>query len=67
MRRDSLRPSAELWYRALEEAVGQETGDPVRARVAALAIDGLLLQILWRGEPATVPAIEAALREILGA
>jgi hypothetical protein len=34
--------------------------------VIALAIDGLILRMLWRGEPATPADIEAALRDILG-
>ncbi len=63
MRRDSLREAADLWYRALENAIGSQ--DARRSRVAALAIDGLLLRMLWSGEPSTVAGIEAALRDIL--
>jgi len=68
MRRDSLRDAADLWYRTLETAIeSQENApDPARARIAAFAIDGLLLRMLWRNEPATVAEVEAALRDILG-
>ena len=65
MRRDSLREAADLWYRALEEAIDPIVPDPRRARVVALAIDGLILRMLWRGEPESVTEVEAALRDIL--
>jgi len=65
MRRDGLREDAERWYSALEKAIEPLGLAPARARTLALAIDGLCLQILWRGEPATVEATEAALRELL--
>ncbi|WP_213813948.1 TetR/AcrR family transcriptional regulator [Glaciihabitans sp. dw_435] len=67
MRRDSLRPAADLWYRTLEDAVNQRVSDPRAARVIALAIDGLLLRMLWTGEPSTQESIEASLRDILRA
>ncbi|MCU1556527.1 MAG: uncharacterized protein JWN09_522 [Microbacteriaceae bacterium] len=63
MRRDTLREAADLWYRSLENALGPRHDR--RSRVAALAIDGLLLRMLWSGEPSTVAGIEAALRDIL--
>jgi DNA-binding transcriptional regulator YbjK len=61
MRRDTLREAADLWYRALESAIG---GGERGSRIAALAIDGLILRILWSGEPSTVAGIEAALGDI---
>jgi DNA-binding transcriptional regulator YbjK len=64
MRRSALRADAELWYRALENAIDPAGEGGRRTRVAALAIDGLLLKILWMGEPSSVDEIEAALREI---
>lgn len=66
MRRDSLRPDAELWYRALERAIDPENLHGARTRVTALAIDGLLLRMLWLGEPATIDDTVSALREIVG-
>jgi DNA-binding transcriptional regulator YbjK len=66
MRRDTLRPDAELWYRALERAIDPESLHGARTRVTALAIDGLLLRMLWLGEPATLEDTTAALREIVG-
>lgn len=69
MRRDGLRDAADLWYRALEDAIEPLVGGRAggrRSRVIALAIDGLILRMLWRGEPATPADIEAALRDILG-
>lgn len=65
MRRDGLRDDAERWYAALGEAIVPLGLSPERARTLALAIDGLCLQMLWRGEPATVEATEAALRELI--
>ena len=65
MRRDGLREDADRWYSALEKAIEPLELSPARARTLALAIDGLCLQVLWRGEPATVEATEAALRELL--
>lgn len=65
MRRDGLREDADRWYAALGEAIAPLGLSAERARTLALAIDGLCLQMLWRGEPATVEATEAALRELL--
>lgn len=67
MRRDALRADAEAWYAALDRAIDPERLHPVRTRVTALAIDGLLLRLLWLGEPSTVDGIESALREITSA
>ena len=64
MRRSALKAEAELWYRALERAIDPDEHYPAGARVAALAVDGLLLKMLWLGEPATVAEVEAALGEI---
>jgi DNA-binding transcriptional regulator YbjK len=61
MRRDALRADAELWYRSLEVAIDPESRHPARTRVISMAIDGLLLRMLWLGEPATVDEVEAAL------
>ena len=65
MRRDGLREAADLWYRAVEQAIDPFVPDPRRARVVALAIDGLILRMLWRGEPQSGTEVEAALRDIL--
>ena len=67
MRRDSLRDDAELWYRSLESAVREYLSPAVAPAGTALAIDGLLLQMLWRGEPGSVGEVQALLGEILGA
>lgn len=67
MRRDNLRADAELWYLALERAIDPELKHPEQTRVVALAIDGLLLRMLWLGEPATVVEVEGALRQIISA
>jgi DNA-binding transcriptional regulator YbjK len=64
MRRDALRGDAELWYRSLEHAIDPEQLHPERTRVRALAIDGLLLRMLWLGEPATVDEVAEELRKI---
>jgi len=65
MRREALRDDAEGWYSALEKALEPLGLSAERARVAAFAIDGLALRMLWRGEPATVETTEVALRELL--
>ncbi|HWR85839.1 MAG TPA: TetR family transcriptional regulator [Rhodoglobus sp.] len=65
MRRDALRADAEAWYGALARAIDPEGRHPQRTRVTALAVDGLLLRMLWLGDPATVDGVEAALREIV--
>ena len=65
MRRDSLRPAADVWYQALEKAVRATGLDGQAAAVAALAIDGLLVRMLWHGDPSSVPEIESMLRSIL--
>ncbi|PJJ61634.1 TetR/AcrR family transcriptional regulator [Compostimonas suwonensis] len=69
MRRDSLKGDAELWYGALDDAVRAATGDRLdeaRRRGVSWAVDGLILHMLWRGEPSNVEAVEGALRDILG-
>ena len=64
MRRENLREAADAWYRTLEDAmVAAGHGD--RARVIAMALDGLVLRMLWRGDPASVDDIETALRDII--
>jgi len=65
MRRDALRDDAELWYRALERAIDPDNVEPARTRVTALAVDGLLLRMLWLGDPATPEGTEEALRQIM--
>jgi len=65
MRREGLRDDAERWYAALGEAIAPLGLSAVKSRRLALAIDGLCLQMLWRGEPATIEDTEAALRELI--
>jgi DNA-binding transcriptional regulator YbjK len=67
MRRDTLRDAADLWYHALDEAIAPLLPDPRRARVVALAVDGLILRMLWRGDPHSVADVQMALRDILQA
>lgn len=69
-RRPALRADAEAWYAILERdlgtAVPADAPDAAtRIRSAALAVDGLLLHMLWRGEPATVNGVRAALAAAL--
>ncbi|MFM9877251.1 MAG: TetR/AcrR family transcriptional regulator [Rhodoglobus sp.] len=65
MRRTALREEAHAWYAALERAIDPEGRHPAQTKVRALAIDGLLLKILWLGEPHGVDNIESALAEIV--
>lgn len=64
MRRDTLRDDAVIWYDTLEAAVAEQV-PAASVRLATLAIDGLMLRMLWRGDPETVDGIETALRGIL--
>jgi DNA-binding transcriptional regulator YbjK len=64
MRRDALRADAELWYRSLERAIDPEAEHPEQTRIVSMAIDGLMLRMLWLGEPATVDEVEATLAQI---
>ena len=65
MRRDALRAEAEAWYHALEQAIDPQRRHPEQTRVRALAVDGLLLKMLWLGEPSSTAEVEAALRQIV--
>ncbi len=72
MRRDALKADAERWYGALESALavrmpGDDAATAARRLRAAWAIDGLILQMLWRGTPATVAETAEALAGILDA
>jgi len=73
-RRPALRPDAERWYASLEAvldagfpaAAGEHPSDRGRRLTGvAMAIDGLILRVLWRGEPDTPHAIEIALEPLL--
>ncbi|MEO6827899.1 MAG: hypothetical protein ABI255_03240 [Microbacteriaceae bacterium] len=68
MRNDSLREDADLWYRGLDDAVAARMPDlaalPERRRQVAWAVDGLLIQMLWRGDPSTPEEIETALAAV---
>jgi TetR/AcrR family transcriptional regulator, regulator of biofilm formation and stress response len=64
MHRDALREDAELWYRSLERAIDPGGEHPGRTRIVTMAIDGLLLRMLWLGDPATVDDIELTLLAI---
>jgi DNA-binding transcriptional regulator YbjK len=65
MRRAALRPEAEAWYAALAHAIDPENLHPDVTPVRVLALDGLMLKMLWLGEPATPAGVEAALRQIV--
>lgn len=65
MRREALRPAAEAWYANLAHAIDPENLHPDVTPVRVLAVDGLMLKMLWLGEPGTPQDVEAALRQIL--
>jgi DNA-binding transcriptional regulator YbjK len=72
MRRDALKADAERWYGALESALaermpGDDPETTARRHRAAWAIDGLVLQMLWRGAPSTVAETADALTGVLDA
>jgi DNA-binding transcriptional regulator YbjK len=67
MRRDALRPEAAEWYDALAQAIDPEQRHPEQTAVRALAIDGLMVKMLWTGHPSTEAEIEGALRQIVAA
>ncbi|RZS59200.1 TetR family transcriptional regulator [Microcella putealis] len=69
-RRPALRADAEAWYAILERDLGRAVPEDApdaaaRIRSAALAVDGLLLHMLWRGEPASHEGVRAALAAAL--
>lgn len=66
MRDGAVSDDAARWYDALEAALATRglAGDEL-AR-AAYAIDGLLMRMVWRREPATIDGVETRLRRILG-
>lgn len=69
-RRPALRADAEAWYailaRDLAAAVPADAPDAAtRIRSAALALDGLMLHMLWRGEPSTPGGVRDALAAAL--
>jgi DNA-binding transcriptional regulator YbjK len=66
MRDESLREDADLWYSSLEHVLRRPGVPAERVDVVALAVDGLIVRMLWRGEPATVGATERVLRQIVG-
>lgn len=74
-RRPALRPDAERWYASLEAALdagfpataGEHPDDRARRlEGAAMALDGLILRMLWRGEPSTPAEVERALAPLIG-
>jgi DNA-binding transcriptional regulator YbjK len=69
-RRPTLRTDAEHWYTLLERdlatALPEDAPDrATRIRTAALALDGLILRMLWRGEPHTPADVRAAVAAAL--
>lgn len=66
MRDESLREDAEAWYSSLEHVLDRAGVPAARLDVAALAVDGLIVRMLWRGEPATTAATERVLQQIVG-
>lgn len=69
-RRPALRDDVEQWYALLEQelAAGIASDAPdaaTRIRAAAGAVDGLILRMLWRGEPSAQEDIEVALAAAL--
>jgi len=65
MRDEALRDDAELWYSSLEHVLARVGVAPERLPVVALGVDGLILRMLWRGDPADVDATERLLGEIV--
>jgi len=66
MRDESLREDAELWYSSLEHVLARAGVPDERVDVVALAVDGLIVRMLWRGQPGTVAATERVLRDVVG-
>ncbi|MGA5142370.1 TetR/AcrR family transcriptional regulator [Streptomyces azureus] len=64
-RRPELRSPTQDWLAAVGEFGARYTGDPVRLRLLAGAMDGLLMQALLTDRPPTADDYEAVLRRIL--
>ncbi|MFE3447125.1 TetR/AcrR family transcriptional regulator [Nocardia sp. NPDC059180] len=63
--RPELRDPPRRWLAAIEHFGRHYTDDPVRLRILAGTIDGMLMQALVTGEPPTSTEWEAVLRTIL--
>ncbi|GAA1535259.1 TetR family transcriptional regulator [Actinomadura kijaniata] len=64
-RRPELRGPTSDWLAAVTELGRRYTDDPVRLRLLAGAVDGLLMQALLTDEPPTPEEFEAVLRAVL--
>ncbi|GAA0948774.1 TetR/AcrR family transcriptional regulator [Nonomuraea longicatena] len=65
VRRPELRAATQDWLDAVTEFGARHTTDPVRLRLLAAAMDGLLMQALLTDDPPTADDYEAALRAAL--
>jgi DNA-binding transcriptional regulator YbjK len=65
VRDPALRDDAEAWYSSLEHVLARVGVPADRLPVVSLAVDGLIVRMLWRGEPADAAATEELLRRVL--
>ena len=64
-RRPALRPAVDYWLGVLGDLIGRYTGDPVRVRAGAAAVDGYILQSLTTGIDPRADELAAILRTAL--
>ncbi|MFD7549723.1 TetR/AcrR family transcriptional regulator [Streptomyces sp. NPDC059578] len=64
-RRPELREATDDWLAAIDEFGRRYTDDPVRLRILAGVLDGLLMQALLTDDPPSVDAFEDVLRQVL--
>lgn len=65
VRDPALRDDAEAWYSSLEHVL-ERVGVPAdRLPVVSLAVDGLIVRMLWRGTPSDAAGTESVLRRIV--
>jgi len=62
----SLRADADAWYASLDHVLARVGVPADRLPVASLAVDGLIVRMLWRGDPADAAATEQMLARIVG-
>lgn len=65
LRRPALRAAADRWFGSIASAVGERSGRSAQSEIAALAIDGLILRMLWHDDPSTPAELTRLLARIL--
>lgn len=65
VRDPGLHDDAEAWYSSLEHVLARVGVPAERLAVVSLAVDGLIVRMLWRGEPGDAAATAEVLRRVV--